>query len=1236
MHSRKPSFIHLSVRSDHSVGSSVGRVSGLVAAASRKGTREALALTDAGTLAGVPAFVRECRGAGIEPLLGMDVAIRPVGTSRQQPAAKHEQDDLFSKNGSSKRQGFRLPWAGLIAENEEGWKNLTRLASTIEASATSPLDMSFTVEELAEFSEGLIVRFSTLGEGGEDYGAASAALGDLRDVYGRHSTFQELYPLRCKGSLRQMETALQAAEAVGVATLLTNRVRFSQRQQANILEAMKASLSNEVLGDADDVEPVSGWVCELDYFTPQTLPLPRKSWGSGLFDDMVSNVHLVAERSSGVADIIFPEVPVPKIPEFHPPATQTEGLTFRKLVEDGVRRRWGPEVPAEVSARIQKEVELFESTGTEQLMLAAHSVVSESDRMEFHRGSGRGSVVASAASYALGITDVDPIKHRLPLERFLSESRHRLPDIDIDVEAEARDTLIHWLVGLYGHERVALIPVYAKFTRKTAWQAAAQVLDMSPIEAIKAGERLAERVDPDIPLRNLPQGLVDEIVGAGVPRRLLSIAAGFEGLIRDRQTNPAGIALLDERGLSEIPVNPNAKQSMNREPLGRLAYNSYDVDWLGVAKLDLLSSKYFTFLREVLRSVRNDTGDNIDLSDVDLLDPATWELLSSGDSSGVFQLESETARQLMQKSQVSNFDDLCALMAVNRPGPMNAGTNRMWAEHCAAQTHWDGWPKTMRQDMNKILSDSRGLVIYQEHLLSLAQTIAGYSAAEAEDLRQQLKTGDYLQGTRHEFVEGCINRGYSPADADKLFDELATVAGYLYSKCHAVAYAKIAYQAAWLRSHYPSQFFIAQLAMMSSRSRSAMAAFSAARRAGLKFEGPTVNGPSRMTSSDKADPALPSSVAFGFGDVKGVSDSERSLIQRRQSEGPFLSFTDFLVRVGLGVSAPALKALSNAGAFDEFNIASRRALAASSEMFSSAVLKAFDESDARNTSSKLGRPMFEPFSEPLEPVRSNQMGPRSMFAASVLDVRRILRSVPSDEYSQGDLIAAEFATLGYSISHSPFDLVRTSLREAKRHHLTAAEDVRAIGVVVSVSRRQKKSGRNAGQTWAVVTVVADNDEQIEGKLSVDTYRRTNGDSLTEGDVIEASGRPSEDGPLSIWVSKWSKLVPDAERDDCPTFEDRSLEEVRDLIRTSPKWEVFTTKGTTAFLPSDAILKRVTLDMLNTRSRTLRIAEDGDGLLVLLPVASAFHDSVVDQRCRLVNIGEVRLEKREADAVRVRA
>ena len=1227
-------FCHLAVRSDHSRGSSVGRVTDLVAAAKLVG-QKSLALTDAGTLSGMPEFVRECRAAGIEPLLGLELPVRKSGTSRERKASKREQDDLFSKGGPAEANDD-LFGVGLIAESTAGWKNLVALASSIDAGRTDPLAMSVTIEDLAEHSEGLIVRVRVPGH--VDGTAAVEFLSQFSESFSEGSVFHELSPDNLTGPSGRLSTLMDAAEQVGMDTVITNRVRYPKQADTMVLAAMKAWQSNEVVPDVEWWTSVSGWVCDATYFTPSVFP----GLTSSQISEAVSAVAGIAERAHGVAVEAFPKRSADRMIRLPDEEPQ---MTFREHVDAGVESRWGLNPSAHIQVRVANELAEIEAQNIEALIMTARSVVIASDRMEFFRGTGRGSVAGSAIAYALGITDVDPIEHRLPFERFLSAGRHGLPDIDIDVEAEARDHLIFHLTELLGPERVAFIPVFHRLTKKMAWQAAARVLDISPVEAIKAFEQLAGHVGSSRALRSLNENERLMIAEVGVPENLLLIATGFEGVIHSDQVNPAGLALLNDRSLEDIPANPNFRHGLASKPMKRLAYDSGEVDWLSIPKLDLLSSLHLKFMRSTLRTVKTNHGIEIDVANIELDDKATFKLLAKGDSSGVFQLESDRAQNLLNRSKVATFKDLCALTAVNRPGPRKAGTDRMWAEHCAEDKVWDGWPRPLRDVIQPILSDSRGLVIYEEQFIDIANAIAGHTPAKADALRRSLKSDQAVAEHRNDFIAGAVRNGYSGGEADRLFTEMASSAGYLLSKCHAVAYTKMSFQAAWLRAHHPSEFFVSQLGRLSSHNQRAMETFSAARRSGLAFLGPSVNGPAYMTAKGSGQNVSSESIVFGYGEIAGVSDSERNLIQRRQTEAKFLSLTDFLVRVGLGMSARSLEALADAGAFDELNAGSRKALAAAAPKLRRAVEQAFRQAD-NEVGNDVPSGLFAAPTDTQEPVQSNRLGPRSTIAAACLDIRPIIGGPNGVEYSRGELAAAEFERLGHSISFSPFELVRTSLRESRSRQLHPIEEVQVVGFVTSVEAKPVRSGRNTGKVWAKVKLVTDREQRVEAKFPAAVWQRMKRNPVRVGDVIEVVGRPADDHEptsdfsdlslFSLWVRKSSTLIPDEDRDDCPTFAQFGIEQIQNVIHQSPRWTVFTYQGATTDLSADVVIKALVVEMLESKVSWLPVYKEDDFLLILTPGNATFYDQVIDTRSELVNLGELRLEKRQARAVRLEA
>ncbi|OAT84506.1 DNA polymerase III subunit alpha [Bacillus sp. MKU004] len=862
------SFVHLQVASAYSLLSSTISINGLVHKAKTLGYRS-LALTDRNMMYAAFPFYKACVKEGIKPIIGLtaDIAV-------------------------SDEQSFPLV---LLSRNNRGYQNLLKISSAIGAKSPEGIPHKW----LSSYSDGLIAITPGLqGEiethllnGEED--KAKEAIQLYKRMFGEGSFYISLqkHGLKAEDTLHPLLKNI--ARENGVNMVAANDVRYLDKEDHFAHECMNAIRDGVKLSEDERT------VLETEEYYFKT-----KEQMTELFPDEVEelqNTLRIAEECT--VEIPFHQQLLPKYP-------LPEGVTARheltRLCEIGLSEKL-EEVTAEYLERLDYELDVIGRMGFSDYFLIVWDFMKFARERDILTGPGRGSAAGSLVSYALSITDVDPIKHHLLFERFLNPERVSMPDIDIDFPDHRRDEVIEYVEAKYGSLHVAQIITFGTFAAKAALRDTGRVFGLN----MKEQEQLSKLIpnQPGITLKDAyekSKELRDLIENQELYKRLFETALKLEGLPRHTSTHAAGVVISEDPLVQWIPIQGSASGI-------HLTQYSMDIlEEIGLLKMDFLGLRNLSILERIIKNIKKGRDKRFTLERIPSNDSKTFKLLSEGQTNGIFQLESDGMRNVLTRLKPTSFEDIVAVNALFRPGPMeNIPTyiNRKHGKETVEYPH---------PDLKPILEMTYGVIVYQEQIMQIASKMAGFSLGEADLLRRAVskKKKDVLDQEREHFVKGSIQKGYSTEEAHRIYDLIVRFANYGFNRSHAVAYSMIAYQLAYLKAHYPAYFLSALLTSVVGNETKIAQYVREAKQYGIDILPPSVNSSQFVFSVERKE-----AIRYSLGAIKGIGAQVLKEIISVRKDKPFDDLFDFCMRVSSKIiNRKILENLVLAGAFDEFNI----------------------------------------------------------------------------------------------------------------------------------------------------------------------------------------------------------------------------------------------------------------------------------------------------------------------------
>ena len=1077
MAGKSDSFVHLHVHTEYSMLDGAARVKPLIQAAVDS-NMPAIAVTDHGNMFGAYDFWKTATSAGIRPIIGTEAYLTP-GTHRSDKTRVRWADGDSSEDVSS---GGAYTHMTLLSESTEGMHNLFKMSSlaSLEGYYFKPrMDR----ELLNNFAKGLIATTGCVG--GEvqtrlrlgQYEEARAAAGEFRDIFGKENFFVEIMDHGIDIERRTMTDLLKLAKELDLPLVATNDLHYTHAHDSTAHAALLCVQSGSTLDDPKRFK------FDSNEFYLKSAAEMRHLFRE--YPEACDNTLLIAER----CNVTFEERNL--MPRFPVPEGETEASWFAKEVAAGMKRRFPGGISAEHQAQADYEVEVITKMGFPGYFLVVADFIAWARARGIRVGPGRGSAAGSLASYAVGITELDPLKYGLFFERFLNPDRVSMPDVDVDFDDRRRPEVIRYVTEKYGDDRVAQIVTYGTIKAKQALKDSARVLGMP----YSVGEKLTKAMPPSVMGKDISLSEVHDKESARFKeasdfrsvlesdvdaRTVFDTALGLENLKRQWGVHAAGVIMSAEPLMDVIPI-------MKREDDGAIItqFDQPPCEALGLLKMDFLGLRNLTVIEDALANIRTNRGVDVVVEDLDLdADQPTYDLLSRGDTLGVFQLDGGPMRSLLRQLKPTNFEDISAVIALYRPGPMGVNSHINYALRKNGLQEIVPIHPELAESLEDSLGTTYGLIVYQEQVMAVAQKVAGFTLGQADVLRRAMgkKKKEELDKQFEGFEAGMVERGYSSGAIKVLWETLVPFADYAFNKAHSAGYGVLSYWTAYLKANYPAEFMAALLTSVGDSKDKLAIYLSECRRMGIRVLAPDIN------QSDTAFSAVGTDIRFGLGAVRNVGvNVVEGIKTARAEQGAFTSFHDYLKKVPLVVAnRKTTESLIKAGAFDSLG-ATRRAL-----------MEIHEEAIESAVSTK----------------RNEAQGMVDLFA-DIFEFDAHDDAVPDrPEWTKRDKLAFEREMLGLYVSDHPLSgleaqiakLASTSILDvtsSDENQLRDGDNVTIAGLITDVQRRVAK---NSGNTYGIVQI-----EDFSGDMSVMFLGRTYqefGERLNADQVVTIKGRIS--------------------------------------------------------------------------------------------------------------------------------
>ncbi|MBL8931496.1 MAG: DNA polymerase III subunit alpha [Kineosporiaceae bacterium] len=1044
------SFVHLHNHTEYSMLDGAAKIDDLFVEAKRMGM-PAVATTDHGFLFGAYEFWKKGTKHGVKPIIGLEAYVTP-GTSRFDRTRVRWGDGSRDDVSGGGAYTHMTMWA----QTTQGMHNLFRMGSlaSLEGHFYKPrMDR----ELLQTYGTGLIA--TTGCPSGEiqtrlrlgQYREAVEAAAEFRDLFGPDNFYCELMDHGLDIERTVQKDLLRLARDLGLPLVASNDLHYTRAEDAQAHAVLLCVQSGSTLADPKRFK------FDADDFYLKSPQEMRHLWRE--LPEACDNTLAIAER----CEVTFTEG-ANLMPRFPVPEGESEQSWFVKEVERGLHRRYPGGIPADVRTQADFEVEVICQMGFPGYFLVVADFINWAKEQGIRVGPGRGSAAGSLAAYATGITDLDPLPHGLIFERFLNPERVSMPDVDVDFDERRRGEVIRYVTDKYGEERVAQIVTYGTIKAKQALKDASRVLGYP----FSMGERLTKAMPPAVMGKDIPlTGIFDpdhpRYGEAGEFRdlhtsdpeiqKVVETARGLEGLKRQWGVHAAGVIMSSEPLIDHVPI-------MRREQDGAIItqFDYPTCETLGLLKMDFLGLRNLTVIDDALKNVVANGKDAVDLDELSatLDDKATYELLAAGDTLGVFQLDGGPMRTLLRQMRPDHFEDISAVLALYRPGPMGANSHTNYALRKNGLQPITPIHPELAEPLAEILDTTYGLIVYQEQVMAIAQKVAGYSLGKADLLRRAMgkKKREILDKEFEGFNAGMKANGYSDAAITTLWDILVPFSDYAFNKAHTAGYGLVSYWTAYLKANYPCEYMAALLTSVRDDKDKSALYLNECRRMGIKVLPPDVN-------SSAADfTPVGEDIRFGLTAIRNVgANVVDAVVQARTEHGAYASFHDFLRKVPLVVcNKRTVESLIKAGAFDSL-AEPRFGMVKVHELCVEAVV-----SDKRQ----------------------EDRGQFSLFGGMDDDspAESMLPPVPDVEWDKPTLLSNEREMLGLYVSDHPlFGLEHILSREsdcsvAALHADDSRPDGAGITIAGMISSVQRKLTKN-GNAWAIATV-----EDLDGAIEV--------------------------------------------------------------------------------------------------------------------------------------------------------
>jgi len=1076
-----PEFVHLHVHTQYSILDGAAAIKPLIKRAKALGMN-AIAITDHGNMYGVKNFHDTATDAGVKPILGCEVYVVK---------------NRFEKDKDEKAGDHLI----LLAKNLEGYHNLCKMVSY---SFTEGFYYKPRIDKqlLEQYHEGLICCSACLG--GEvpqaimhnDMEEAERVVQWFKGVFGDDYYLElQLHPSGdpqkdadvYENQLRVNKALLELAAKFGVKYICSNDVHFILAEDAVAHDHLICLNTGRDLDDPN----------RMRYTFQEYLKSPEEM--AALFPDHPEALATTLEIAAKCEDYKLTHAPL--MPNFPPPEDFKIDLaelreSFVKKIEDaellarigacvsveelerlvahdkelsdrlmvakqycylvdltykGAHRRYGEVLDEKVEQRLKYELDTIEWMGFPGYFLIVWDYIRAAREMGVSVGPGRGSAAGSVVAYCLKITNIDPLKYDLLFERFLNPERISLPDVDVDFDEDGRADVLRYCVQKYGQKRVAQIVTFGTMAPKMAIKDVARVQKLALSESDRLSKLVPDKVTPDkkhgetpfdFVYKESPELAAERESPNQLIRNTLKYAEKLEGSIRQTGVHACGV-IIGQDDLEKFAPMAIAKDA----ELNVVEFEGKEVESVGLIKMDFLGLRTLSIIKDAVENVKAVHGVDVDIDGISLDDAPTYEVFARGDTTGLFQFESPGMKKHLRNLKPNRFEDLIAMNALYRPGPMEYIPNFIARKHGQEPVTYE------IADMEEYLNDTYGITVYQEQVMLLSQKLAGFTGGEADTLRKAMgkKKRDVLDKMKPKFIEGCKQRGHDEKICDKIWGDWEAFASYAFNKSHSTCYAYVAYQTGYLKAHYPSEFMAALLSRNLADIKQLTLYMNECKRMGIRVLGPDINESMRTFSSNKAG-----DVRFGLGAVKGVGEAAvESIIAERNANGRFKDIYDLMERVNFSaVNRKCFENLAYAGGFDSISGFHRGK---------------FFGADARDNTGVTFIEQLMRYGQRFQAEKNNAQ--QSLFGGGGhVDIQRPVLPACAD-WSQLETLAKEREMIGHYLSAHPLDdykiiinhMCKTQLTELENLEALKGQEIAVAGMVVSVQNLITKTGKPWGK-----------------------------------------------------------------------------------------------------------------------------------------------------------------------------
>lgn len=1094
---KKSSFVHLHNHTEYSMLDGMAKVDMLAEEVVRQGM-PAVGMTDHGNMFGSDAFYRAMKAAGVKPIIGIEAYMAPgsrLHKERVRWGEPHQKSDDVSASGAYLHQT-------MLAENVEGLHNLFYLSSMASYEGQLGKWPRMDAELIAEHATGIIATTgcpsgdvqTRLRLGQFDEALEAAAM--WQDIYGKENYFLELMDHGLEIENRVRSELLEIGRKLDLPPLVTNDCHYVLESQAPAHEAMLCVQTGKTLSDPDRFKfDGSGYYIK-------TAEQMRETWDS-LVPQACDNTLWIAERVQDYGEIWEPHphdrMPIADVPEGHTPTSW-----LRHEVHEGLRMRFnGGEVPQNYIERAEFEIDVIDMKGYPSYFLIVAELIKHARSIGIRVGPGRGSAAGALVAYALTITNIDPMEHGLLFERFLNPERPSAPDIDIDFDDRRRGEMIRYAAQRWGEDKIAQVITFGTVKTKQALKDSARV--QYGQEGYKMADRITKELPPAIMAKDIPlSGIMDpehpRYGEAGEVRHLIETdpdvrkiydtARGLEGVVRQAGVHACAVIMASVPLLEHIPM---WKRANDGALITGWPYPACEA--IGLLKMDFLGLRNLTVIGDCLENIKINRNEELDLEGLQTDDPNVYKLLSSGDTLGVFQLDSGGMQELLKRMQPTGFNDIVASLALYRPGPMGVNAHWDYADRKNGRKPIEPIHPELEEPLKEILEETYGLIVYQEQIMEISRKLANYTAGEADGFRKAMgkKKPEVLAKEYKKFSEGMFSNGYSKAAVDALWGTIEPFASYAFNKSHAAGYGLVSYWTAYLKANYTAEYMAALLTSVADKKDKSAIYLSNCRHLDISVLSPDVN------ESHLNFMPVGEDIRFGLGAVRNVGeDVVAAIIKAREEKGPFTDFSDYLDKIDItACNKRVTESLIKAGAFDSMDHP-RKGLLLIHE----------DAVDAVTSTKKAA-----------------DKGQFDLFAGLGADADEVNNvfavQIPDAQWDKKHQLALEREMLGLYVSGHPLDGYEEALEAQTDTPLTTilsgelrnGAEVTIGGIISGVDRRYSKKD---GSPWAIVTMEDHHGAQVDLLVFNKIYAIV-GPQIVEDNIILAKAHVSiRDDRMSLF------------------------------------------------------------------------------------------------------------------------